>query len=92
MSPLGVMHSLGRLTQVFIKKGKPMDNEYGNIVKDVYVTVLFKVKARLTLVESDYKNSDGTDLGAVMAALRQDGIPDWDEMEPHTVISIKDIE
>jgi hypothetical protein len=68
-----------------------MDNEYGNIVKDVYVTVLFKVKARLTLVESDYKNSDGTDLGAVMAALRQDGIPDWDEMEPHTVISIKDI-
>ena len=91
MSPLGVMHSLGRLTQVSIKKGKPMDNEYGNIVKDVYVTVLFKVKARLTLVESDYKNSDGTDLGAVTAALRQDGIPDWDEMEPHTVISIEDI-
>jgi hypothetical protein len=69
-----------------------MDNEYGNIVKDVYVTVLFKVKARLTLVESDYKNSDGTDLGAVMAALQQDGIPDLGAMEPHAVISIKDIE
>jgi hypothetical protein len=26
MSPLGVMHSLGRLTQVFIKKGRPVDH------------------------------------------------------------------
>ena len=92
MSLLAVMHSLGRPTQVSIKKGKPMDYEDDQEVKDVYVTILFKVKARMTLLGSDYKNSDGTDLGAVLAALRQDGIPDWDEMEPHTVISIKDIE
>lgn len=94
MSPLGVMHSLGRLTQVSIKKGKPMDHEYGNyddVVKNVYVTILLKVKARITLMESDYNGSDGTDEGAVMAALLEDGICDWDEMKPHTVLSIVDI-
>ena len=90
MSPLGVMHSLGRLTQVFIKKGKPMDYKDDQEVKDVYVTVLFKVTARMTLLGADYNESDGTDKGAVMAALLEDGIPDWDVMEPHTIVSVMD--
>jgi hypothetical protein len=60
-------------------------------VKDVYVTVLVKVKARVTLLGADYNESDGTDEGAVMAALLEDGIPsDWDSMEPHAIVSVTD--
>lgn len=59
-------------------------------VKDVYVTLLFKVKVRITLLGVDYNESDGTDEGAVMAALIEDGIPDWDIMELHNIISIVD--
>jgi hypothetical protein len=60
-------------------------------VKDVYVTVLCKVKTRMTLIGADYNSSDGTDLGAIMAALHDDGISSWDEMEPHTVVSYSDV-
>jgi hypothetical protein len=68
-----------------------MDYDDHQEVKDVYVTVLFKVKARMTLLGADYNESDGTDKGAVMAALLEDGIPsDFDVMEPHTIISVTD--
>jgi hypothetical protein len=59
-------------------------------VKDVYVTALFEVKARMTLIGADYSKSDGTDKGAVMVALLEDGIPVWAVMEPHTIVSVTD--
>lgn len=60
-------------------------------VKDVEATVLLKVKFNVTLLGADYNGSDGTDAGAVFAAFAEDGLPDWEEMSLHQILSTREI-
>jgi len=60
-------------------------------VKTVVATFLVKMKARMTLIGADYNESDGTDAGAFAMAFNEDGAPDWEEMELHEVLSIREI-
>jgi hypothetical protein len=65
------------------------DDDYE--VKDVAVTFLVKMKARMTLLGADYNKSDGTDADAFVIAFNEDGVPDWDAMELHEVLSIREV-
>jgi hypothetical protein len=61
-------------------------------VKTVVATFLVKMKARVTLIGADYNESDGTDADAFVIAFNEDGVPDWDEIELHEVLSVREIE